>query len=71
MRAILALLCLFSSLPDEASAEGCDAAQDKTEKYRALLSELASPRMAPDSRTAVDLPDGLKQAIEDWTDRRS
>lgn len=68
MRAILALLCLFTGLPDDASGEGCDAAQEKTEKYRAFLSELASSETTPDGKTAIDLPDGLKQAIEAWTD---
>jgi len=67
MRAILALLCLFSGLPEDASGESYEASQEKTEKYRAFLSELASSRTAPDGRTAIDLPDGLKQAIETWT----
>ncbi len=68
MRAILALLCLFSGLPEDASAEGCDAAQEKTEKYRAFLSDLASSGTMPDGKATIDLPDGLKQAIEAWTD---
>jgi hypothetical protein len=71
MRAILALLCLFSGLPDDAPAEGLDAAQEKTEKYRAFLSELASSETTPDVRTTIDLPEGLKQAIEAWTDPQS
>ena len=66
MRAILALLCLFSGLPDDASADGFDAAQEKTEKYRALLSELASSG-TPDGESVTDLPDGLRQAVEAWT----
>ncbi|HEV2564729.1 MAG TPA: hypothetical protein VGU19_06565 [Microvirga sp.] len=70
MRAILALLCLFSGLPDDTSAEGYDTAQEKTETYRVLLSELASPG-TPDSKAATDLPDGLKQAIEAWTGPQS
>jgi hypothetical protein len=67
MRAILTLLCLFSCLPDETSAESFEAVQGKTEKYRALISELASPEPVPGTETATDLPDGLKQAIESWT----
>jgi hypothetical protein len=70
MRAILALLCLFSGLPDDTSGEGFDTAQEKTETYRVLLSELASTG-TPDSKAATDLPDGLKQAIEAWTGPRS
>ncbi|WP_114943672.1 hypothetical protein [Microvirga calopogonii] len=70
MRAILALLCLFSGLPDDASAEGFDAAQEKTEKYRSLLSELASSGTSPGIEMATDLPEGLKQAIEAWTGPR-
>jgi hypothetical protein len=67
MRAILALLCLFSGFPNDASAEGFDATQEKTEKYRAFLSELAASGTKPGFETATDLPDGLKQAIETWT----
>ena len=70
MRAILALLCLFSGLPDDTPAEGFDATQEKTERYRAFLSELASPDTPSGIETASDLPEGLKQAIEDWTDPR-
>ncbi|MGO4524829.1 hypothetical protein AB4097_08175 [Microvirga sp. 2MCAF35] len=71
MRAILALLCLFSGMPDDASAEGFDAGQEKTERYRSLLSELASSGTTPGIETATDLPEGLKQAIEAWTGPRS
>lgn len=71
MRAILALLCLFTGLPDDASAEGFDAAGEKTEKYRALLSELASSRIPSETRVSTDLPEGLKETIEAWTNRRS
>ena len=68
MRAIVAVLCLFWGSPDDATAEGFDAAQEpKVERYRALLSELAPPRMAPETRTPIDLPEGLKEAVEEWT----
>ncbi|MBA1157135.1 hypothetical protein [Microvirga mediterraneensis] len=70
MRAILALLCLFSGLPDDTPAEGFDATQEKTEKYRAFLSELASAGTPPGIGTATDLPEGLKQAIDAWTGSR-
>jgi hypothetical protein len=71
MHAILAILCLFSGLPDDGPADGFDAAQEKTERFRALLSELAPSRTGPDTKAATDLPDGLKQAIENWTDSNS
>ncbi|EIM29506.1 hypothetical protein [Microvirga lotononidis] len=70
MRAILALLCLFSGLPDDTPAEGFDATQEKTERYRAFLSELASWDTSPSIETATDLPEGLKQAVEAWTGSR-
>jgi len=66
MRAVLALLCLFTGLPDDASAEALDG-QAKTDRYRALLSELASSGTPPGLKAATDLPDDLKQAIDTWT----
>ncbi len=67
MRAILALLCLFCGLPDDVTAESLDAGQEpKVERYRALLSDLASsPNLA--MKTPIDLPEGLREAIEAWT----
>ena len=50
--------------------EGIDAAQEKTERYRSLLSELASTGASSSSETASDLPEGLKQAIDAWTGTR-
>jgi hypothetical protein len=68
MRAILALLCLFSGSPDDAAVESFDTAQEsKVERYRAFLSELASSATAPETKAPIDLPEGLKEAIEDWT----
>jgi hypothetical protein len=68
MRAILALLCLFSGTPDDPTAEGFNAAEEpKVERYRTLLSELASSATVPRAKTPIDLPEGLKEAIEDWT----
>ena len=67
MRAILALLCLFSGSPDDAM-EGIDTAQEpKVERYRAFLSELASSGTASETTALIDLPAGLKEAIETWT----
>jgi hypothetical protein len=67
MRAILALLCLFSGSPDDAM-ESVDTAQDpKIERYRAFLSELASSGTASETTALIDLPAGLKEAIENWT----
>jgi hypothetical protein len=68
MRAILAVLCLFWGSPDDATAEGYDAAQEpKVERYRALLSELASSRTTLETKIPIDLPEGLKESIEEWT----
>ena len=67
MRAILALLCLFSGSPDDAM-ENVDTAQaPKIERYRAFLSELASSGTASETKAPIDLPAGLKEAIENWT----
>jgi hypothetical protein len=68
MRAILAIVCLFCGSPDDLSAEGYDGAQEpKAERYRALLSELASSRTAPEAKAPIDLPEDVKEAIEAWT----
>ena len=67
MRALLALLCLFSGSPDDAM-ESVDTAQEpKIERYRAFLSELASSGTASETTALIDLPAGLKEAIETWT----
>jgi len=71
MRAILALLCLFCGSPDDVMAEGLDTVQQpKVDQYRAFLSELASFSTAPKVEAPIDLPEGLKEAIEVWTGAR-
>jgi len=68
MRAILALLCLFCSLPDDVTAESFDVGQEpKVERYRALLSDLAASSTSLPIKTPIDLPEGLKEAIGTWT----
>ena len=68
MRAIFALLCLFCSLPNDVTAESFDAGQEpKVDRYRALLSDLAASSTSSAIKTPIDLPDGLKEAIETWT----
>ena len=67
MRALLALLCLFSGSPDDAT-ESVDTVQEpKVERYRAFLAELASSGPASEPKAPIDLPKGLKEAIETWT----
>ena len=71
MRTVLALLCLFCGSPDDLTAESLDVGQEpKVEKYRSFLSELASTSKVPMSGAPIDLPDGLKEAIETWTGDR-
>jgi len=68
MRAILALLCLFCGSPDDVTTEGFDPAQEpKVERYRMLLSQLASLRAVATTSVPIHLPEGLKEAIDDWT----
>jgi hypothetical protein len=68
MRTILAVLCLFCGSPDDVTAEDCASTQEpKVERYRALLSEMASSRENVGTKAPIDLPEGLREAIEDWT----
>jgi hypothetical protein len=68
MRAILALLCLFGGSPNDGKAETFDAGQEpKVERYRALLSDLAASSTSSANNTPIDLPEGLREAIETWT----
>jgi hypothetical protein len=68
MRTILAILCLFWGSIDNAAAESFDTSQKrKIERYRTLLCELASPEAHLEAKAPIDLPEGLKNAIEDWT----
>ena len=71
MRAILALLCLFCGSPDDVMAEGLDTVQEsKADQYRAFLAELVSSTPIPTVDAPIDLPEGLKSAIEVWTGSR-
>ena len=68
MRTILTLLCLFCGQPDDVTAESFDAGQEpKVERYRALLSDLAASSTSSAINTPIDLPEGLREAIETWT----
>jgi hypothetical protein len=68
MRAILALLCLFGGSPNDGTVESFDAGQEpKVERYHALLSELAASSTNSAIKTPIDLPEGLREAIETWT----
>lgn len=68
MRTILAILYMFWGPLDDATAEGLDTSQKrKIERYRTLLCELASPDPRLEAKAPIDLPERLKNAIEDWT----
>ncbi|MGO4387852.1 hypothetical protein AB4Y85_09970 [Microvirga sp. 2YAF29] len=68
MRMILAVLCLFWGSLDDVAAESLDTSQKrKIEHYRTLLVELASSDSRLEAKGPIDLPEGLKNAIEDWT----
>jgi hypothetical protein len=71
MRAILSLLCLVCGPPDDVTAESFDPVQEpKVETYWSLLSELASSSTVPAVEPPIDLPEGLKEAIDVWTGAR-
>jgi hypothetical protein len=71
MRATLALLCLFCGFPNNMTPESSDTLQEpKVEKYRILLGELASSGTVSAVEALIDLPEGLKEAIEVWTEAR-
>jgi hypothetical protein len=68
MRAILPFLCLFCGSPSDVPGESLDAVQEpRVDKYWAFLSELASSSTIPVAEAPIDLPEGLKKAIEVWT----
>ncbi len=68
MRTILAVLCLFWGSLDDAAAENLDRSQKrKIERYRTLLCELTSTDPRLEAKAPIDLPEDLKNAIEDWT----
>ena len=67
MRALLGLLCLFCGAP--AAMAGAEASRlARTAEYRAVLSEIAAARAVPDEPLSHDLPDGLREAVEAWTE---
>lgn len=70
MRTILVVLCLFWGSLDDATAESLDTSQKrKIERYRILLCDLASPDPRLEAKAPIDLPEDLRDAIEDWTRR--
>ncbi len=69
MRALLGLLCLFSTAPALAAGARCDDAlrSARTEEVRSVLAEISADRPDAANRTTSDLPEGLREAIEVWT----
>ena len=69
MRALIGLLCLFSG--DPAASVGGDADEARlarSAEVRAVLSEISARSPAPNDSIPHDLPDGLREAVEAWTD---
>lgn len=53
-------------------AEGLDVVQEpKVDQYRTFISGLASSSTVPMVEAPIDLPEGLKNAIEVWTGTRN
>jgi hypothetical protein len=69
MRALLGLLCLFSTAPAFAAGARCEDAlrSARTEEVRGVLAEISADRPDAASRATSDLPEGLREAIEVWT----
>jgi hypothetical protein len=69
MRVILAVLYLFAGSPGDITAEYYESTSEpKMERYRIFLAEIASSGTASKPRTLIDLPEDLREAIEDWTE---
>jgi hypothetical protein len=68
MRAILSILCLFAGLPADVVAEEFEATRlEKAERYRAILAAIAADPALSVERKPSDLPDGVREAVEAWT----
>jgi hypothetical protein len=69
MRALLGLLCLFTTAPAFTASAQCDNAlrSARTEEVRSVLAEISADRPDPAIRATSDLPEGLREAIEVWT----
>jgi hypothetical protein len=48
-------------------ARNFDQVREKTERYQALLAELAVAEVDRTIGTVIDLPEDLREAIDTWT----
>ena len=72
MRALFSIFCLFSSLSGGGIAEDLEAAQqERTEQYHAVLAEIAPDKAFSVTPLPHDLPDGIREAIEAWTEAKA
>jgi hypothetical protein len=68
MRALLGILCLFAGDPADGIAEEFESTRlERTEKYRAVLAEIAVDPDLSVELVPQDLPDGVREAVEAWT----
>jgi hypothetical protein len=67
MRSLNILPCLSCGGPDEVLARNFDSAQERLKRYQALLTELAAMEVGCKTRTVIDLPEDLREAIDIWT----
>ena len=66
MRALFGLLCFFYTAPADRTDTACQEAQRaRVAEYRTLIREISADQVVQQS--ARDLPEGVRAAIEAWT----
>jgi hypothetical protein len=72
VRALFSIFCLFSNLSGRGIAEELEAAQqERTEQYHTVLAEIAPDKSFSVTPLPHDLPDGIREAIEAWTEAKA
>jgi hypothetical protein len=67
MRSLNILPCLLCGGSDEVLTRNFDSSQERLKRYQALLAELAAMKVGCRTRTVIDLPEDLREAIDTWT----